>query len=81
MGRKYLKTIFKEYQLMDVPAQWIPVEEPPKKHGQYLVNIKNSIEPVQIRTFSDEGNWCLRDYEEITHWRERPAPPKEQEGE
>ena len=50
--------------------QWVPVNDPPKKPGDYLT--MNSAGFVQQEYF--EKNWAM----DVQYWMPLPEPPKEQ---
>ena len=68
-------------------SQWHRVEEPPKEAGEYIVayhpcwwdDVKLSVTEVGIDTFRGKTSWAKRKFQRVTHWMEKPKPPKEEE--
>lgn len=65
-------------------SSWIPITEPPKEDGRYLVNTvyKEVSQPIDIFYYF-KGNWMDHDgfeYDEavVTHWMPLPDKPKVQ---
>ena len=66
--------------------KWIPVSEPPKEIGYYLVTVKHWLDgrPVTQEAHWNTADWltCEDHYEitpRVTHWMPLPEPPKEGE--
>jgi hypothetical protein len=66
--------------------KWIPVSEPPKEIGYYLVTAKHWLDgrPVTQEAHWNTADWltCEDHYEitpRVTHWMPLPEPPKEGE--
>lgn len=58
--------------------EWIPVSDPPKENGSYLVATERGGVFITHywadgQRFSSRGGRTV-----ITHWKERPMPPKEE---
>lgn len=63
--------------------QWIPVENPPEKEGNYLVATnKGKVAESHFFPECDIVPWKHRDavfcYPGATHWTHLPKPPKEE---
>jgi hypothetical protein len=66
-------------------SPWHRVEEPPKEAGEYIVayhpcwwnDVKTSVTEVGIDTFRGKTSWAKRKFQRVTHWMEKPEPPKE----
>jgi hypothetical protein len=63
--------------------KWIPVSEPPKENGCYLVTVKHWLDgkPVAREAFWNSVDWlsCEKRQEitpRVTHWMPLPEPPK-----
>ena len=68
---------------IDVPGKWIPVTEPPKKRGCYLVTVNHWLDgkPVTREAYWNGVDWlsCEKKQEltpRVTHWMPLPEPPK-----
>ena len=58
--------------------RWIPVSEPPKVSGKYLLlNIYDDVYPCDF--IAGTEIWVLPDYDTITHWMPLPQSPEVQE--
>lgn len=64
-------------------VKWIPVSEPPKESGCYLVTVKHWLDgkPVSREAFWNSEDWlsCERRQEitpRVTHWMPLPETPK-----
>lgn len=71
---------YHEYRIAELEAaqRWIPVSEPPKIDGTYL--LRNIYEDVYSCDFiADTNTWVLSEYDSITHWMPLPQPPEVQE--
>jgi len=63
---------------LEEAQRWIPVSEPPKTDGTYL--LRNIYEDVYSCDFiADTNTWVLSEYDSITHWMPLPQPPEVQE--
>lgn len=67
----------------NVGGKWIPVSEPPKEKGCYLVTVKHWLDgkPVTREAFWNSADWfsCEKRQEitpRVTHWMPLPEPPK-----
>ena len=67
----------------NVGDKWIPVTEPPKEKGCYLVSVKHWVDgkPVTREAYWNSADWlsCERKREitpRVTHWMPLPEPPK-----
>lgn len=66
-------------------SRWHRVDEPPKKAGEYIVayhpcwwnDVKTSVTEIGIDTFRGKTSWAKRKFQRVTHWMEKPEPPKE----
>ena len=67
--------------------QWHRVEEElPKEAGEYIVayhpcwwnDVKTSVTEIGIDTFRGKTSWAKRKFQRVTHWMEKPEPPKEE---
>ena len=74
--------------LEDFPAAspWRRVEDGlPKEAGEYIVayhpcwwnDVKTSVTEIGIDTFRGKTSWAKRKFQRVTHWMEKPEPPKE----
>ena len=74
--------------LDDAPAAspWHRVEDGlPKEAGEYIVayhpcwwnDVKTSVTEIGIDTFRGKTSWAKRKFQRVTHWMEKPEPPKE----
>lgn len=61
---------------LEAKQRWIPVSEPPKVSGKYLLlNIYDDVYPCDF--IAGTEIWVLPDYDTITHWMPLPEPPEE----
>lgn len=68
-------------------SPWHRVEEPPKEAGEYIVayhpcwwdDVKTQVTKVGIDSFRGKASWAKRKTQRVTHWMEKPKPPKEDE--
>ena len=64
--------------------RWVPVSEPPKKTGIYLVSLSSQWSPekgyVYMAKYLGSGEWAVESVPDgtVTHWRPLPAPPEEE---
>ena len=67
-------------------SPWHRVEdELPKESGEYIVayhpcwwnDVKTSVTEIGIDTFRGKTSWAKRKFQRVTHWMEKPEPPKE----
>ena len=67
-------------------SPWHRVEEElPKEAGEYIVayhpcwwdDVKTSVTEIGIDTFRGKTSWAKRKFQRVTHWMEKPEPPKE----
>lgn len=65
---------------------WHRVEEElPKEAGEYIVayhpclwdDVKTKITKVGIDNFRGKSAWAKKKFQRVTHWMEKPEPPKE----
>lgn len=57
----------------------------PKEAGEYIVayhpcwwdDVKTSVTEIGIDTFRGKTSWAKRKFQRVTHWMEKPEPPKE----
>lgn len=68
-------------------SPWHRVEdELPKEAGEYIVayhpcwwnDVKTSVTEIGIDTFRGKTSWAKRKFQRVTHWMEKPEPPKEE---
>lgn len=65
---------------------WRRVEEPPEEAGEYIVayhpcwwdDVKTQVTKVGIDYFRGKASWAKRKTQRVTHWMEKPEPPKEE---
>ena len=58
---------------LEAAQRWIPVSEPPKVSGKYLLlNIYDDVYPCDF--IAGTEIWVLPDYDTITHWMPLPEP-------
>lgn len=58
--------------------EWIPVSDPPKTGGSYLVTTeKGAVCTAHFYKNGDVGKWSPGRTIVITHWKPLPYPPKE----
>ena len=71
---------------MPTVNQWHRVEDGlPKEAGEYIVayhpcwwdDVKTSVTEIGIDTFRGKTSWAKRKFQRVTHWMEKPEPPKE----
>ena len=68
-------------------SPWHRVEEPPEEAGEYIVayhpcwwdDVKTQVTKVGIDSFRGKASWAKRKTQRVTHWMEKPEPPKEEE--
>lgn len=75
------------YEINHIPAapSWHRVEEPPEEAGEYIVayhpcwwdDVKTQVTKVGIDSFRGKASWAKRKHQRVTHWMEKPKPPKE----
>ena len=59
---------------LEAERRWIPVSEPPKVSGEYLLlNIYDDVYPCDF--IAGTEIWVLPDYDTVTHWMPLPEPP------
>lgn len=64
--------------------RWVPISEPPKKTGIYLVSLSSQWSPekgyVYMAKYLGSGEWAVESVPDgtVTHWRPLPAPPEEE---
>lgn len=74
--------------LEDFPtaSPWHRVEEElPKESGEYIVayhpcywkDVDTSVTKVGIDNFRGKSAWAKKKFQRVTHWMEKPEPPKE----
>lgn len=70
----------------DAASPWHRVEEElPKEPGEYIVayhpcywdDVKTKVTKVGIDNFRGKSAWAKKKYQRVTHWMEKPEPPKE----
>lgn len=63
---------------LEATQRWIPVSEPPKIDGTYL--LRNIYDDVYSCDFiANTNTWVLSEYDSITHWMPLPKLPEVQE--
>ena len=69
-------------------SPWHRVEDGlPKEAGEYIVayhpcwwnDVNTSVTEIGIDTFRGKTSWAKRKFQRVTHWMEKPEPPKEDE--
>lgn len=67
-------------------SPWHSVEdELPKEAGEYIVayhpcwwdDVKTKVTKVGIDNFRGKSAWAKKKFQRVTHWMEKPEPPKE----
>lgn len=66
-------------------SAWHRVTEPPKEAGEYIVayhpcwwdDVKTQVTKVGIDSFRGKASWAKRKTQRVTHWMDKPEPPKE----
>jgi hypothetical protein len=67
-------------------SPWHRVEEElPKEAGEYIVayhpcwwdDVKTKVTKVGIDNFRGKSAWAKKKFQRVTHWMEKPEPPKE----
>ena len=70
----------------DASSPWHRVEEElPKEPGEYIVayhpcywdDVKTKVTKVGIDNFRGKSAWAKKKFQRVTHWMEKPEPPKE----
>ena len=46
-------------------------------HPCYWNDVKTSVTEIGIDTFRGKTSWAKRKFQRVTHWMEKPKPPKE----
>jgi hypothetical protein len=73
-------------QALPAASPWHRVEDGlPKEAGEYIVayhpcwwnDVKTSVTEIGIDTFRGKTSWAKRKFQRVTHWTEKPDPPKE----
>lgn len=81
LGREY-----DEVEKVQIFNQWHRVEEElPKEPGEYIVayhpchwdDVKTKVTKVGIDNFRGKSAWAKKKFQRVTHWMEKPEPPKE----
>lgn len=71
---------------MPAASPWHRVEEElPKEAGEYIVayhpcwwdDVKTKVTKVGIDNFRGKSAWAKKKFQRVTHWMEKPEPPKE----
>lgn len=70
---------------MPTASPWHRVEEPPEEAGEYIVayhpcwwdDVKTKVTKVGIDNFRGKSAWAKKKFQRVTHWMEKPKPPKE----
>ena len=76
------------YEINHIPAAspWHRVEDGlPKEAGEYIVayhpcyweDVDTSVTKVGIDNFRGKSAWAKKKFQRVTHWMEKPEPPKE----
>ena len=67
-------------------SPWHRVEDGlPKEPGEYIVayhpcywdDVKTKVTKVGIDNFRGKSAWAKKKFQRVTHWMEKPEPPKE----
>jgi hypothetical protein len=66
-------------------SPWHRGEEKPKEAGEYIVayhpcywdNVVTKVTKVGIDNFRGKSAWAKKKFQRVTHWMEKPEPPKE----
>lgn len=83
---RYTQRILEEAPTVEPASPWRRVEEElPKEAGEYIVayhpcwwnDVKTSVTEIGIDTFRGKTSWAKRKFQRVTHWMEKPEPPKE----
>lgn len=68
---------------LETQNRWIPVTEPPKERGCYIVTVQHWVDgkPVSREAYWNGADWlsCDKRHEltpRVTHWMPLPVPPK-----
>lgn len=74
----YVKGLVARIAELEEERRWMPVSEPPKVSGKYLLlNIYDDVYPCDF--IAGTEIWVLPDYDTVTHWMPLPTPPEVQE--
>ena len=76
---------WKKIKALPTASPWHRVEEPPKEAGEYIVayhpcwwdDVETQVTKVGIDSFRGKASWAKRKTQRVTHWMEKPEPPKE----
>lgn len=81
-----VRKLVEEAPTVEPASPWHRVEdELPKEAGEYIVayhpcwwnDVKTSVTEIGIDTFRGKTSWAKRKFQRVTHWMEKPEPPKE----
>lgn len=78
-----------EKRLDEIPAAspWHRLEDGlPKEAGEYIVayhpcwweDVDTSVTKVGIDNFRGKSAWAKKKFQRVTHWMDKPEPPKEE---
>ena len=84
---RYTQRILEEAPTVEPFAPWHRLEEPPKESGEYIVayhpcyweDVDTSVTKVGIDNFRGKSAWAKKKFQRVTHWMDKPEPPKEGE--
>ena len=84
---RYAQRILEEAPTVEPASPWHRVEELPKESGEYIVayhpcyweDVDTSVTKVGIDNFRGKSAWAKKKFQRVTHWMEKPEPPKEDE--
>lgn len=77
-----------EKHLDEIPAaqRWVRCEDRlPDEAGEYIVayhpcwwdDVKTQVTKVGMDSFRGKASWAKKKFQRVTHWMEKPEPPKE----
>ena len=78
--------IREEMDKVPTASPWHRVEdELPKEPGEYIVayhpcwwdDVKTKVTKVGVDNFRGKSAWAKKKFQRVTHWMEKPKPPKE----
>jgi hypothetical protein len=78
--------VLDDLEYFPTASSWHRVEEElPKEPGEYIVayhpcywdDVKTKVTKVGIDTFRGKSAWAKKKFQRVTHWMEKPKPPKE----
>lgn len=77
-----------EKHLDEIPTaqRWVRCEDRlPDEAGEYIVayhpcwwnDVKTQVTKVGMDSFRGKASWAKKKFQRVTHWMEKPEPPKE----